>query len=66
MTVHVRTGVAFADAFVAGAPDPSTRATTRGVPVSLRGVLIHRVEEYARHNGHTDLLRERIDGATGL
>jgi hypothetical protein len=28
-------------------------------------VLIHLVEEYARHNGHTDLLRERIDGAIG-
>jgi hypothetical protein len=28
-------------------------------------VLIHMVEEYARHNGHADLLRERIDGAIG-
>jgi hypothetical protein len=28
-------------------------------------VLHHMVEEYARHNGHADLLRERIDGATG-
>jgi uncharacterized damage-inducible protein DinB len=34
-------------------------------PVSLRWVLIHMIEEYARHNGHADLLRERIDGATG-
>ncbi|MGH3898500.1 MAG: DinB family protein [Pseudonocardiaceae bacterium] len=33
--------------------------------VSLRWVLVHMVEEYARHNGHADLLRERIDGATG-
>ncbi len=32
---------------------------------SLRWVLIHMVEEYARHNGHADLIRERIDGATG-
>jgi len=32
---------------------------------SLRWVLIHMIEEYARHNGHADLLRERIDGATG-
>jgi len=32
---------------------------------SLRWVLIHLIEEYARHNGHADLLRERIDGATG-
>jgi hypothetical protein len=34
-------------------------------PVHLRWVLIHLIEEYARHNGHADLLRERIDGATG-
>jgi uncharacterized damage-inducible protein DinB len=33
--------------------------------VSLRYVLTHMIEEYARHNGHADLLRERIDGATG-
>ncbi|MGQ0825617.1 MAG: DinB family protein [Actinomycetota bacterium] len=34
-------------------------------PISLRWVLVHMIEEYARHNGHADLLRERIDGATG-
>ncbi|MYY13241.1 DUF664 domain-containing protein [Streptomyces sp. SID4919] len=33
--------------------------------VSLRWILLHIIEEYARHNGHADLLRERIDGATG-
>ena len=33
--------------------------------MSLRWVLIHMIEEYARHNGHADLLRERIDGAVG-
>ena len=32
---------------------------------SLRWVLVHMIEEYARHNGHADLLREAIDGATG-
>jgi len=32
---------------------------------SLRWVMVHMIEEYARHNGHADLLRERIDGATG-
>ncbi|MEV8624660.1 DinB family protein [Streptomyces sp. NPDC051079] len=32
---------------------------------SLRYVLVHMIEEYARHNGHADLLRERIDGVTG-
>ena len=34
-------------------------------PISLRWVLMHMLEEYARHNGHADLLREAIDGATG-
>ncbi len=33
--------------------------------VSLRWIMLHLIEEYARHNGHADLLRERIDGATG-
>ena len=36
----------------------------RGRP-SLRWVLVHMIEEYARHNGHADLLREAVDGATG-
>jgi hypothetical protein len=33
--------------------------------LSLRWVYMHMIEEYARHNGHADLLRERIDGETG-
>ncbi|MEO6713108.1 MAG: DinB family protein [Mycobacteriales bacterium] len=32
---------------------------------SLRWVLVHMIEEYARHNGHADFLRESIDGETG-
>jgi uncharacterized damage-inducible protein DinB len=36
-----------------------------GKPVSLRRILVHMIAEYARHAGHADLLRERIDGATG-
>jgi hypothetical protein len=62
-----RTEVAFADQFVAEAPglDITGDDPWRG-PVSLREVLVHMVEEYARHNGHADLLRERIDGATGV
>jgi hypothetical protein len=39
--------------------------TRRGVDISLRWVYGHMIEEYARHNGHADLIRERIDGATG-
>ncbi|MFE2227697.1 DinB family protein [Streptomyces kronopolitis] len=37
-----------------------------GEPVSLRRILIDMIAEYARHNGHADLLRERLDGATGM
>jgi uncharacterized damage-inducible protein DinB len=36
-----------------------------GEQVSLRWIHLHMIEEYARHNGHADLLRERIDGVTG-
>ncbi|MCC9711897.1 DinB family protein [Streptomyces sp. MNU76] len=36
-----------------------------GEAPSLRWLYTHMIEEYARHNGHADLLRERIDGATG-
>ncbi len=36
-----------------------------GREISLRWVYLHMIEEYARHNGHADLLRERIDGVTG-
>ncbi|WP_426565908.1 DinB family protein [Angustibacter sp. McL0619] len=35
------------------------------VRFDLRSVVIHMIEEYARHNGHADILREQIDGATG-
>jgi len=59
--------VAFADAFAASAPDLDVEGHDgwRGT-VSLRWVLIHMIEEYARHNGHADLLRECIDGAIGV
>ena len=63
-----RDEVTFADAFVAAAPSLDVLSEVpdawRG-PMSLRWVLTHMIEEYARHNGHADLLRERIDGAVG-
>jgi uncharacterized damage-inducible protein DinB len=43
----------------------SSVLTPRGEPTSVRDVLIHMVEEYARHCGHADLIRECIDGRTG-
>ena len=36
-----------------------------GRAASLRWILVHMIEEYARHNGHADLLRESVDGQTG-
>ena len=61
-----REEVAFTDRYVAEAPDLDVLGQTRNQePVSLREVLVHMVEEYARHNGHADLLRERIDGRVG-
>ncbi|MFI5687009.1 DinB family protein [Streptomyces sp. NPDC051636] len=36
-----------------------------GEPFNLRWIYTHMIEEYARHNGHADLLRERLDGTTG-
>lgn len=36
-----------------------------GREVSLRWIMVHMIEEYARHNGHADLIRERIDGVAG-
>ncbi|MCA1216833.1 DinB family protein [Streptomyces sp. 8L] len=37
-----------------------------GRPFTLRWIYTHMIEEYARHNGHADLLREALDGATGV
>jgi uncharacterized damage-inducible protein DinB len=37
----------------------------RGNPCSLRWIYVHMIEEYARHNGHADLIRELVDGSVG-
>lgn len=62
-----RTQVAAADAWLdtVGDADMPREFDVDGQPVPLRGILAHLVEEYARHCGHADLLRERIDGRTG-
>jgi uncharacterized damage-inducible protein DinB len=53
-------------AIVAAAPNLDTlAASTEKPPLSLRWIMVHMIEEYARHNGHADLLRERVDGAVG-
>ncbi len=61
-----RDEVAFAERYVADAADLGIPGTMRdGTSVPLRSVLVHMIEEYARHCGHADLLRERIDGRVG-
>lgn len=45
--------------------DFSQGVGSAGEPFSLRWIYTHMIEEYARHNGHADLVRERVDGATG-
>jgi uncharacterized damage-inducible protein DinB len=51
------------DAVLARHPDLGERLGERGIAV--RELLVHRIEEYARHCGHADLLRECIDGRVG-
>ena len=67
-----RAEVEFATRFVAGAPslditgdDPGNQHGSGGGSMSLREVLTGMIGEYARHMGHADLLRERIDGRLG-
>jgi uncharacterized damage-inducible protein DinB len=64
-----RSEVAFAERFVDEAPDLAITGTyTWGEDtgsISLRQVMVHMIEEYARHMGHADFLRERIDGRVG-
>ncbi|MGV1007672.1 MAG: DinB family protein [Dermatophilaceae bacterium] len=49
----------------AHALDEEGRRVRDSAPLSLRGVLVKMIAEYAQHNGHADLLREGLDGATG-
>ncbi len=60
-----REEVAFAEQFVQDTDLDFVGQDSAGTPISLRELLVHMVEEYARHNGHADLLRERIDGRLG-
>jgi Protein of unknown function (DUF664) len=67
-----RAEVEFATRYVADAPsldvtvdDPDNEKGSGGGAMSLRELLVGTIEEYARHLGHADLLRERIDGRLG-
>ena len=66
-----RAEVELTDQFVAGVADLGTRNVgvsdlgPDGADLQLRDVLVAQIAEYARHCGHADLLRERIDGRVG-
>ncbi|WP_225802148.1 DinB family protein [Streptomyces sp. NK15101] len=60
-----RAEVEACDAAVAGHDLDETFLSSRGVALSLRWVYMVMIQEYARHNGHADFLRERTDGMTG-
>ena len=63
-----RAAVRRSNAVVAACADlhrPGARSLRETAPPSMRWILIHMIEETARHAGHADILREWIDGATG-
>ncbi|MEO6501058.1 MAG: DinB family protein [Jatrophihabitantaceae bacterium] len=60
-----REEVSFAEQFARETDLGFVGVDSNGDPISLREALVHMIEEYARHNGHADLLRERIDGRLG-
>ncbi len=60
-----RREVAHAEQVVDAAESLDLEGTHDSGPIALREVLVHMIEEYARHLGHADLLRECIDGRTG-
>ena len=60
-----RAGVAEALAEGEGFDRAAQRAWPDGRKPNLRWIVVHMIEEYARHNGHADLLREAVDGETG-
>ena len=61
-----RSRVAVAEALARGGLDQSAmRVNDDGSSPSLRWIMVHMIEEYARHNGHADILRESVDGEVG-
>ncbi len=61
-----RAEVEFSDRLVAQAPGLDLAGQNGSQPISLREVLVVMIDEYARHCGHADFLRERIDGRVGI
>lgn len=69
VTAAYRAAIARSNAIIAGCPDLSARtaraASTPPRVRTMRWVLVHMIEETARHAGHADILREQLDGSTG-
>jgi uncharacterized damage-inducible protein DinB len=57
--------IAVVDRYLASAEMDHLNENPEGGPHTLRRTIVHMIEEYARHCGHADLLREAIDGTTG-
>jgi hypothetical protein len=64
-TAVERSRAAIADALADGGLDARVRRSEWAEPPSLRRVLVDMIEEYARHTGHADLIRESVDGLVG-
>ena len=63
-----RAACARSNQVIGAQPDLEVRCARRGVapgPMTLRWLLVHLVEETARHAGHADIIREQLDGTTG-
>jgi len=61
-----RSRALFAEALADGGLERLARQPwPNGESPSLRWIVVHMIEEYGRHNGHADLIRESIDGETG-
>jgi uncharacterized damage-inducible protein DinB len=61
-----REEMAFADEYIRDHDLDTVALDGAGEPVSLREIIVHMIKEYGRHNGHADLIRERIDGRIGV
>lgn len=60
-----RDAIGRAEEILAGVEDLGTLVTWRDEELEIRDILVHLIEEYARHCGHADLLRECVDGRVG-
>jgi uncharacterized damage-inducible protein DinB len=63
--LHIWQAECVASRAAASSRDLDDTGVRRGQPCSLRWIYVHMIEEYARHNGHADLLRELTDGTVG-